>query len=250
MPDAALAAQNGAATRLGDEELIASIEAQASALRARAEQLRGELEEIEPHLKRYEKSIKALRGEPVGHPGVKRGRSPKNSEGEGPIRAKPSRLSPERLDGIREAILRFCEDHEEFRQVDIRTMAGAPEANSSAMALAFEALRQDGVIRFARQQGNAKWFRLTNTAAQSVTREPLVGAERMVEVEQVVQELGAEGEPFGYDVVTERTGLSHSGASYAMGELVKRGVLDERRAAGRGGAKLFSLVEAVEAVEA
>lgn len=247
MPDAALAALNGAATRLGDDELIASIEAQASALRARAEQLRSELETIEPHLKRYEKSIKALRGEPVGHPGVKRGRSVRTSEAEGPTRAKPSKLSPERLEAIRSAVLAYAEDHEEFRQVDIRGTLEGTEANSSVMALAFETLRQENTIRFARQEGNAKWFRLSNATAQTVTREALVGAERMVEVEEVVRELGAEGEPFGYDVVTERTGLSHSGASYAMGVLVKRGVLDERRATGRGGSKLFSVVEAVEA---
>jgi hypothetical protein len=248
MPDAALAAQNGAATRLGDEELVASIEAQASALRARAEILRAELDEIEPHLARYEKSIKVLRGEPLtGTKGQGKPRSRPPGDDADRVRPKASRLSPERLESIRDAILAYAEDHEEFRQVDIRGTLEGKEANSSVMALAFETLRQENTIRFARQEGNAKWFRLTNAATQGATREALVGAERMVEVEQVVRELGAEGESFGYDVVTERTGLSHSGASYAMGELVRRGVLDEGRAPGRGGAKSFSLVEAVEA---
>ena len=249
MPDAALAAQNGAATRLGDDELISSIEAQASALRARRDQLRTELGEIEPHLARYEKSIKALRGEPLtGIKGQGKPRAGRPSAGgeDDRVRPKASRLSPERLESIRDAVLAYAEDHEEFRQVDIRGTLEGKEANSSVMALAFETLRQENTIRFARQEGNAKWFRMTN-AATHATREALVGAERMIEVEQVVRELGAEGEPFGYDVVTERTGLSHSGASYAMGELVRRGVLDESRATGRGGAKLFSLIEAVEA---
>ena len=63
-------------------------------------------------------------------------------------------------------MLEFAEDHEEFRQVDIRTLPGIDPtvAKSSMMALAFEALRQEGVIRFARQDGNNKFFRLTRQA--------------------------------------------------------------------------------------
>jgi hypothetical protein len=64
--------------------------------------------------------------------------------------------------------LRFCADHDEFRQVDIRTMSGAPTDSSSKMATAFERLRQDNVIRFARKDGNNKFYRLTSESQRAL----------------------------------------------------------------------------------
>jgi hypothetical protein len=62
---------------------------------------------------------------------------------------------------IEEAIRAYAEDHEEFRQVDIRATLTGALAHSSKMAVAFEQLRQANVIRLARQEGIQKFFRLT-----------------------------------------------------------------------------------------
>jgi hypothetical protein len=75
-------------------------------------------------------------------------------------------VGEERLDRIREIVLEYAADHEEFRQVDIRTQPGLEGAmvTSSVMTTAFNRLRQENVIRLARQEGNSKWFRLTREA--------------------------------------------------------------------------------------
>jgi hypothetical protein len=68
---------------------------------------------------------------------------------------------------LREIILRYAEDHDEFAQVDIRTLPDSPVTHSGGIAHAFEALRQEGFIRFARQDGLRKVYRLTRSAAQA-----------------------------------------------------------------------------------
>jgi hypothetical protein len=108
-------------------------------------------------LKRYEDTRKRLVGEPL-----KAGRKPGPKP---PARTTPSRTSPEKMDQLREMILRYAEDHDEFAQVDIRTLPGSPVTHSGGIAHAFEQLRQDGFIRFARQDGLRKIYRLTRSAA-------------------------------------------------------------------------------------
>lgn len=113
--------------------------------------------------KRYEDTRKRLVGEPL-----KAGRKPgPKPPGSAPVRATPSRTSPEKMEALRELIRRYAEDHDEFAQVDIRTLPDSPVTHSGGIAHAFEALRQDGFIRFARQDGLRKIYRLTRSAAQS-----------------------------------------------------------------------------------
>lgn len=111
-------------------------------------------------LKRYEDTRKRLVGEPLRGTYKRPGAKPKGE----PVRAIPSRVSPEKLADIRLAILRYAEDHDEFAQVDIRSLPDAPVSHSGGIAHAFEQLRQEGFIRFARQDGLKKLYRLTRSA--------------------------------------------------------------------------------------
>jgi hypothetical protein len=78
-------------------------------------------------------------------------------------RNRQSRLSPGRLNLIREAVRNYAQNtNEEFRQVDIRNVITVPAlARSSAMALGFQMLRDEGTIQASRTEGNNKYFRLT-----------------------------------------------------------------------------------------
>jgi hypothetical protein len=121
------------------------------------DKLKARLAEIEPEIKSAEKALAALRGEPLGHPQGKRAyNKTKSSE------SKSTGVSDERLALVTDAITSYtAAGHDEFRQVDIR---GVVDVTSGVTALAFEALRQRGAIRLARQDGNNKWYRLTREA--------------------------------------------------------------------------------------
>jgi hypothetical protein len=113
--------------------------------------------QIVNELRTYEKALQALQGEPrkAGRP-------------KGQSRTAPSKLSDERLAEIERIVREFAADHEEFRQVDIRsaygTLPSGGTMTSGMSAIAFEALRQRNVIRVARQDGNSKFYRLTREA--------------------------------------------------------------------------------------
>ena len=125
----------------------------------RVDELESELGEHRPQLKRDERALALLMGEDTTGPG----RPKKKAAASTP---RGTVLGEDRLAAIEAAIIRYAADHgDEFRQVDIRTMPDAPSQSSGAMAVAFEKLRERGVIRFARQEGNAKVFRLTREAA-------------------------------------------------------------------------------------
>jgi hypothetical protein len=79
-------------------------------------------------------------------------------------------MSEERLNGIKDAILKVAQRQDEFRQADVR--AELDGVGSGPMAVAFEILRQQKVIRLARVEriggpGGGKWFRLTDAALRS-----------------------------------------------------------------------------------
>lgn len=154
---AAHAGGNGGSTAL-DDEVVQALRKQIAARKVRVDELHAALAEIEPELKRYERALALLTGEA---PQLGRKKRDPNAAR---VRTLPSGISEERMGDIREAILRYCQDHDEFRQVDIRSTLEGTLAKSSIMANAFERMRQDGFIRMARQEGNAKWFRLTREA--------------------------------------------------------------------------------------
>jgi len=158
----AAAAGNGGTTEL-DAQLLKLLRKEVAQRRARHDELVTELEELRPDLKRYERMLAQLSGEPTTTTGKKRGR-PKShyTKGKG--------IGDERLEAIRQAVLRYARDHDEFAQVDIRAFTGdgVTGGGSGIMTMAFEKLRQEGTIRFARQDGNRKMFRLTRQAAREV----------------------------------------------------------------------------------
>lgn len=121
------------------------------------QELREAIRHTRATLGRYEKALAALEEDTPTPTPRNSGRAPgrpRKSEG---TRRKRG-ISEEKLRAIATAIYRYAEDHEEFRQVDIR---GLCDMNSATAALAFEALRQRNMIRLARVEGVNKWFRLT-----------------------------------------------------------------------------------------
>ncbi|HEY1437400.1 MAG TPA: hypothetical protein VGG82_07845 [Casimicrobiaceae bacterium] len=114
--------------------------------------LRAEIAERKRELARYERALALLEGEPSAPANGSSAPAPARK------RAKPSKLGEERMAKVEAAIHEFAKDHDEFRQVDIRTVI---DVTSGTTAMAFEQLRQAGTIRLARKDGNNKWYRLT-----------------------------------------------------------------------------------------
>lgn len=152
---------NGTLPMTAREKIAAEIETEIERCEARrtgVEQRRAalatEIAEIDSEIKSFRQAAQRLRGEPlVKQPAAKRG--PR-----GPYKGGKT-AGGELIKRVRDAVLLFARDHDEFRQIDIRSL---PDANlkSSQTAVAFEQLRQDGVLRFARKDGNNKYFRLTS----------------------------------------------------------------------------------------
>jgi hypothetical protein len=139
-----------------EDPVVVDLRKRIEVVRAEQEALRSQLDVVNDRLSRYERAVRALTGEKSAGP-------PKAIASSTRVRETPAKLSEGRLEAIKQAVLAYAKEHEEFRQVDVRTMPGLEGTlgKSSTMALAFNVLRQDNVIRLARQDGNSKWFRLT-----------------------------------------------------------------------------------------
>jgi hypothetical protein len=130
----------------------------------RLAELDREREQVQAELKTYEAAIRPLTGE---------ARKKKGRPGEQPKRTTPSKLSPERLTEIEGFIRAYAADHEEFRQVDIRSefgkFASGQTFTSGISAIAFNILGQEphNLIRVARVDGNSKYYKLTRSALRS-----------------------------------------------------------------------------------
>jgi hypothetical protein len=159
-------AQNGSAPLLPHAtEIVQQLRSLIGERELRLAELDREREQIHSELKAYEAAIRPLtgdirlkkRGRPAGQPTEAK-------------RAVPSQVSPERLTEIEGFIRAYAQDHEEFRQVDVRSTYGKFAAGqtftSGIAARAFETLKQEphNLIRIARVDGNSKWYRLTNSA--------------------------------------------------------------------------------------
>jgi hypothetical protein len=165
---AARAAANGGSSNI-DNQLTKLLREEIAQRKVRVDELQAELDALKPELKRYERVLAQLSDDPAeqtAKPGPKGPRG--SSKGKIAEAAAGKGIGDERLASIREQVLVYAEDHEEFRQADIRLFMG--EVNSGIMTLAFERLRQDGVIRFARREGNNKYFRLTRPAAREAEK--------------------------------------------------------------------------------
>jgi hypothetical protein len=115
-------------------------------------------DKIVTELRTYEKALAALTGEPkkAGRPKTK------------PVESVAKKVGDERLAAIEQLVREYAEDHEEFRQVDLRSAYGTlPDGGtftSGMSAIVFEELRQRNVLRVARVDGNSKYYRLTREA--------------------------------------------------------------------------------------
>lgn len=152
--------QNGQVVDIDDDDIVQAVQARIDRRRARIDELEGELAEHRAQAKRDERVVALLRGE-ASQPGPK----PAAKVRRGGAQVGGTKVGAELMTAIEASIRQYAVDHEEFRQVDIRKMANPPTTSTGALATAFEVLRQDNVIRFVRQDGIAKWFRLTPTAA-------------------------------------------------------------------------------------
>lgn len=166
-PDAsAHAGDNGAAAHPEDDEVVTALRKQIAARKVRVDELYAQLATLEPGLKRCERALALLTDQPAPM-----GRPPKyRQEGDAPTpqRRKSAGVSPEVLEKVAQAIREVAQDHDEFRQLDIRTTATDPQLHrSGTIALAFEHLRQSGMIRLARRSGNNKFYRLTTRELQA-----------------------------------------------------------------------------------
>jgi hypothetical protein len=141
-----------------DDPVVAQMQKRIKALRARYDELSVGLAEITPELKRYERALMLVLDE-VPPKGPIPAPKPTGK------RKYPRYVGEDKLGEIEDAIRAYAADHDEFRQVDIRTvMDNEAQFGSNTMTIAFEQLRQRGVIRFARKDGNSKCFRLTAEA--------------------------------------------------------------------------------------
>lgn len=151
-------ARNGDASASARERIAHDLEQEIAQLLRHERQLELELANVKSDRKAFEQSMARLRDG---------GRGPykkKDKTGAPRVRPVPSGIGPKRLDVIRQSIFRLSLANDEFRQVDVRAESG--NDSSSQMANAFELLRQQGLIRFARKDGLAKCFRLTPEGAR------------------------------------------------------------------------------------
>lgn len=159
---AAHAQQNGGAT---DDEVVRLLRKQIAVRQVRVDELNAELASLMPELKRYQKVLSMLSGERLG-PGGRpaKDKTPKPPTPGARAGSTGFGIGEERIAHIERAIREYARDHDEFRQVDIRSMQTGMMAKSSVLSQSFEALRQRNVIRLARASGNNKYYRLTREA--------------------------------------------------------------------------------------
>jgi hypothetical protein len=160
---AANAAQNGGGPSDLDLKLAEELRAVVAQRQVRADELKTELEAIGPELRRYEKAL-ALLTEEVQLPGKPRGAKAGRKRGRRPGAARG--ISDERLGEVKDAILKITQRQDEFRQADVLAEG---RWGSGPVAIAFEHLRREKVIRLARKdppgtRGGGNWFRLTQSA--------------------------------------------------------------------------------------
>lgn len=149
------------------DRIIAELEVEIEAIRPTLEERRAEVAALEQEIRRMERALKVLKGEPLGNPQGSAGtRGPYKTRTNVPKVDKSGKrrnVSEEKVQQTQAIIMRLATETDEFRQVDVRSLT--PTLNSSTAALAFEVLRQRGVIRLARQEGLNKWYRLTRAIA-------------------------------------------------------------------------------------
>jgi hypothetical protein len=144
-----------------DDPMVKELEDRIAVIASERDQHSQYIDSLTEQIKRYEKARKALSAEPP--------RKHKRDTAQG--YSGTARIGPERYEEAKEALFRYAQDHEEFRQVEFRTDPNGYACNSSVGSQLFERFRQDNLVRLARVQTKAKgnvpagkYFRLTREA--------------------------------------------------------------------------------------
>lgn len=161
------AAQNGSAPLVPHAaEIVQQLRSLIGERELRLAELDREREQIQAELKTYEQAIKPLTGEARKKRKLPPARARRDTGG-------GTRVGDTRIAELKEFVRSYAEEHEEFRQVDIRAGMGqwsdGAKITSSSTATAFEALRQEphNFLRIGRIEGNSKYYRLTREAVRS-----------------------------------------------------------------------------------
>lgn len=142
-----------------DSQVAEQLRVEIAQRRVRVEQLQAELSALMPFIRRYEKALALLVGEPAT-PAAKPAKSSSNGK-----HSNAKGVSEGTVAQVRNTILTLAANQDEFTQTQVRAVTGL---SSGVSSLAFEQLRQAGVVRLARQDGNQKIYRLTREAAREV----------------------------------------------------------------------------------
>lgn len=151
----------------------ADVAQQLEALIADRRQVLAEIDEqrdkIVVALRSYERALQALT-DPDSITRRRRASKPAKTDQAQSKRTNATRMSPKRLQEVEAYVRDYAKDHDEFRQVDLRsahgTFADGATFSSGQSALAFEKLRERNIIRVSRIDGNSKYYRLTRQALQ------------------------------------------------------------------------------------
>lgn len=147
-----------------DQGLITDIRDRIGALNVRRDELKEQLSELDAAVKRYEKAILAL--EPVEKKDWKGG--PKYRSDKQRTAAMRNMRNSQAWPEIREAIISYAHDHDEFTQADFRE---GWDMTSGKSSIAFRILHEEeNTLRIARIDGNKKYYRLTKEALQDAAR--------------------------------------------------------------------------------
>ena len=154
---------------MATDRILKELQEELERLQPRLAHKRGELADLELEVRRVERAVKVLKGEPLGNPSKPPVTGDEVGRPAGGVRNKRGTkgISEEKVQLVQNLIMQIAQDLDEFRQVDVRSHTD--KLNSSSTAVAFEILRQRGIIRFARQQGLNKWYRLTRAIANEAT---------------------------------------------------------------------------------
>jgi hypothetical protein len=143
--------------------------AEVDGLRAQVAELHARIVEAQAQVRRCERLLELMTGEvPVKSQGKGRGRGRPRSvmlRGGGAESAHGKRVGQAALERVWQAVQELAQVQDDFTQPQVRARL---DIQSSTSALAFQALREQGRIRFTGQRGNMKTYRLTREALQEV----------------------------------------------------------------------------------
>jgi hypothetical protein len=135
-----------------EEDAIESVRQAVAGRRARIRALQDQIDGLLPELRRYERALAYLTDQPINYKSSKRMSTAK------PKAPRGTTIGEDRYATISEEVFAYAREHEEFRQLDIRAINGISSSVSSQI---FERMRQENLLRIARQDGNNKFYRLT-----------------------------------------------------------------------------------------